>query len=307
MDIFHFRQTESNAPHNTVLTIGNFDGVHLGHQALIRQVVQEAAEMGVKSALMTFQPHPQAVLRGAPVPMLTSLPLRLRLFEELGLDSAYLIPFTREFAAKPPQAFMEEFLLNTFKVRKLIIGFDFQFGRDREGSSRLLRAFSQAHGFGFEIFPEVSLNGEKVSSTRIRAALERGDFPAAHHFLGRPFSVLEEVMRGDQRGRLLGFPTVNQHPEAPLPIGYGVYAARAVVDGVAHQGVANYGVRPTFGASRPVLETHLFDFSADIYGQLVEVIPVRRLRGEQRFPNAEALQAQIAADLESARQALGGE
>ena len=314
MDVFHFRKLEDPGPMNAVLTIGNFDGVHLGHQQLIRQVVHEAHQMGVKSALMTFAPHPQAVLRGEPVPIISTLPLRLRLFEELGLDSAYLVPFTREFSRKSPEEFVREYLLTYFRVRKLIIGFDFHFGRDREGSSEVLRRMSAEHDFRFEVYPEISLDGEKVSSTAIRQALQAGDFARAQYFLGRPYSVLEQVVRGDQRGRQLGFPTLNQTPGEPLPLAHGVYAVRATLgngklggddpDCVQCGGVANYGIRPTFGGRQPVLETHLFDFDREVYGEMVEVIPLRKLRDERRFENIEALRSQITRDESAARAAL---
>ncbi len=268
--------------------------MHLGHQALIRQVVREAREMGAQSALMTFQPHPQSVLRDDPPPMLTSLPLRLRLFEALGLDAAYVIPFTRELAALEPAAFVRQYLLSYFQVRKLLIGFDFHFGRNREGSAAVLRALSVEHGFAFEVFPEVEVDGHKVSSSRIRSALAAAEFAEAERFLGRPFSVLEPVRKGQQRGRSLGFPTLNQIPAEPLPLPFGVYAVRAVVRGRTHDGVSNYGLRPTVGAERPVLETHLFDFAA-------EVFPLCHLRAEQRFPSLEALQAQITADRDAAQ------
>jgi len=301
MDIFQFRRTDDAGPQEAVLTIGNFDGVHLGHQALIRQVVSEAREMGVRSALMTFHPHPQSVLRADPPPMITTVPLRLRLFEQLGLDAAYLVPFTRQFASKTAQAFVREYLLTHFRVRKLIIGFDFHFGRNREGSADVLRRLSVEHGFAFEVFPEVLLAGEKVSSSRVREVLSQADFAGAERLLGRPYSVLETVVHGEQRGRELGFPTLNQVPEERLPLPFGVYASRIEVDGRRHDGVSNYGVRPTVEGSRPTLETYVFDFDRQIYGERVEVFPLRLLRPERKFPSLDALKEQIAADRDAAQ------
>ena len=306
MDIFHFRQFEEPGPHHAVLTIGNFDGVHLGHQALIRQVVREAREMDAKSALLTFQPHPQSVLRPDPPPMITTLPLRLRLFEQLGLDSAYVIPFTRELASKPPETFVREYLLAYFQVKKLVIGFDFQFGRDRMGSAEVLERLSRENGFALEVFPEVSLGADKVSSSRIRAVLAEAEFVLAGQLLGRPFSVLETVVEGERRGRRLGFPTLNQVPGERLPLPFGVYASRTVARGRTYDGVSNYGLRPTVGAARPTLETYLFEDVEHLYGELVEVFPLRLLRAERRFPSLEALKEQIALDRDQAQAYLEG-
>ena len=301
MNSFPFRPATDAAPQELVLTIGNFDGVHLGHQALIRQVVREARETGLRSDLLTFHPHPQSVLRADPPPMLTTLPLRLRLFEQLGLDAAHIVPFTREFALKSARSFVVEDLLTRFRVRKLIIGYDFHFGRNREGSAELLHQLSSEHGFAFEVFPAVSLGGEKVSSSRIRAALAEADFAAAERLLGRPYSVLETVVHGEQRGRQIGFPTLNLVPGERLPLPYGVYAARVTVQGRGYDAVSNYGLRPTVGGREPVLETYVFGFDAQVYGELAEVFPLRLLRAERKFPSLAALQAQIAADRDAAQ------
>jgi riboflavin kinase/FMN adenylyltransferase len=301
MNSFQFRPFDDAAPHEVVLTIGNFDGVHLGHQALIRQVVREAREAGLRSDLLTFHPHPQSVLREDPPPIITTLPLRLRLFEELGLDAAHIVPFTRAFARRSARVFVMEDLLTRFRVRKLIIGFDFHFGRNREGSAEVLRQLSVEHGFAFEVFPAVSLGGEKVSSSRIRAALAEADFAVAESMLGRPYSVLETVVRGEQRGRRIGFPTLNLVPDERLPLPFGVYASRVTVQGRSHDGVSNYGLRPTVGGGEPVLETYVFDFAGQVYGEQAEVFPLRLLRAERKFPSLAALQAQIAADRDAAQ------
>lgn len=308
MHIYEFRRSDDPGPHEAVLTIGNFDGVHLGHQALIGHVVAEARTMGVRSALMTFHPHPQSILRQAPPPMITTVPLRLRLFEQLGLDAAYFVPFTRALAHLSPLQFVTDYLLSYFQVRKLIIGFDFHFGRNREGSAEVLRALSAQHGFGFEVFPEVSLAGDKVSSSRIRKALAAADFAAAERLLGRPYSVLDTVQHGEERGRRLGFPTLNVIPEERLPLPFGVYASRVALGGRRFDGVSNYGVRPTVdGTHQPTLETYLFDFEGDVYGEEVEVFPLHLLRPERKFPSLEALTVQIAADRDAARAYLQGQ
>ena len=305
MDVFQFRTLAEPSPHNSILTVGNFDGVHLGHQQLIRQVVLEAGQMGLKSALLTFQPHPQEVLQGTPPAVLTSMPMRLRLFEQLGLDAAYFIPFDLEFSRKTPEEFVNEYLLAYFQVQKLVIGSDFHFGKDRSGSAQVLSRLSSEIGFQFEEFPEISLDGEKVSSTKIRAALAQTDFEFAERHLGRPYSILEKVIPGEKRGRAIGFPTVNMVPDGPLPLPHGVYASRIVVGETTWLGVSNYGARPTVGSERPQLETHIFDFDGDLYGEMVEVFPVQHLREERRFPSLDALREQIGKDTEQAQKFFG--
>jgi riboflavin kinase/FMN adenylyltransferase len=306
LKVFNFRNFDPAALH-AVVTIGNFDGVHVGHQALIQRVVEEARVLHAAGVLLTFQPHPQTVLRNTPVAVIGSLPLRLRLFERLGLDMACIIPFSAEFAAKTAREFVDEYLFNQFRVKKLIIGYDFGFGRNREGSAEMLLQVSRQHGFMFEVFPAVALDGQTVSSRLIREILGRCDFAQAARLLGRPYSILEPVATGQQRGRTLGFPTANQVPGDPLPIPFGVYAVQAQVGEARFGGVANYGIRPTVGAPGPVLETHLFDFAGDLYGQLLEVIPQRKLRDERKFPSLAALKTQIAQDLAEARRVLGAE
>ena len=285
-----------------VVTVGNFDGVHLGHQALIRRVVADAHAMDAAGALITFSPHPQSVLRAHQVPILTSLRLRLRLFEELGLDQACVVAFTREFAQIEPERFVRDFLMRPFQLRKLIVGYDFAFGRNREGTAEFLMQTAHEHGFGFEVFPAVTLGDGTVSSTRIRGYLQAGEFGHAARLLGRRYSILEPVVEGRRQGRLLGFPTLNQAPEEILPIPFGVYAVQARVAEATFGGVSNYGLRPTLaGATPPVFETYLFDFSGDLYGELVEVFPLKWLREEHRFASLDALKAQIARDCDAAR------
>ena len=295
---------DANGLRDTVVTVGNFDGVHLGHQALIRRVVEDAQLLRAQSVLITFQPHPQSVLRAHQVPILSSLPLRLRLFEQLGLDLACVIPFTQQFAKTSAERFVQDYLVAQFHVKKLVVGYDFAFGHHREGTAELLMQISRAHGFGFEVFPAVSLGEETVSSTRIRGLLQAGEFAQAQRLLGRPYSVLERVVQGQRRGRELGFPTLNQLPEELLPIPFGVYAVRAHAAEQRLGGMANYGIRPTVEGHTALLETHLFDWSGDLYGQLVEVIPLKRLREERKFASLDALKAQIARDSQAARQYL---
>lgn len=302
MEIVHFKKEQiSPGPHPAVVTIGNFDGVHLGHQALIDRVVSEAKRMGVKSALLTFHPHPQTIVRGEAPPMLTTAAMRLRLFEQSGLDAAYFIPFTKAFSRTTPEDFVNDYLSANFQIRKLMIGYDFHFGQGRSGSADVLERLSKDQGFEFETFAEISFEGRKVSSSAIRAALAELDFATARKFLGRPFSILEKVSVGNRKGRTLGFPTLNQVPEDPLPIPFGVYASRAIVGAQTLPGVSNYGIRPTIGGTSPVLETHLFNFDQDLYGELVEVIPLHQLREERKFDSLAELTRQIGLDCDQAQ------
>jgi len=288
-----------------VLTIGNFDGVHRGHQALIRRTVATARGRDWDAVVVTFDPHPQRVLRAEPVTLLSTLPHRLRLFSGLGADAAAIVPFTPALAELSAERFLEEHLLSALPVGGLVIGHDFAFGHHREGTAELLRQLSARHGLSLEMVPAVTVDGTIVSSTLIREALAKPDFPAAEELLGRPWSHFAPVERGERLGRQLGFPTLNQPAREPLPIPYGIYASWAVVEGQRHPAASSFGVRPTVGQSEPVLETHLLDFAGDLYGRMVEVIPVHRLREERKFPDLDSLRAQIAEDCRQARSWLG--
>lgn len=302
MQIISYREHPGSG--DTVLTIGNFDGVHLGHQALIRRVLKDAEENSARSALITFNPHPQSVLLAHRVPILTNLEQRLTLFEQLGLDTVAVIPFTQQLAQQSAEAFVEQYILANFKVKGVVIGYDFAFGRNREGTAAVMEEFSRSHGFFFDVFPAYDFGEDIVSSTRIRGALNDGDFDLAAKLLDRPYSVLGPVVEGRRQGRELGFPTLNLVPEDPLPLIYGVYAVRAGLGEETLNGVCNYGVKPTVGAAVPTLEVHLFNFSRQAYGETLEVIPVARLREERKFASLDELRAQIARDSGQARELL---
>jgi len=303
MQVIRFRGND-HPPTHSVLTIGNFDGIHLGHQALIHRLVDEARQIGAQSVLVTFEPHPQMVLGNRIVPQLTSLPQKLRMFEQLGLDAVSLIPFTQELAALSAEDFVTRYLVEAFQVKMLIIGYDFAFGRNREGTAEVLLSLGGKFGFEFDVFPAIQQADGIVSSTRIREALSSADFPSAEKMMGRPFSVMGTVSHGQQRGGGLGFPTANLPQEIPLPLPFGVYASRIIFEGKMLDGVSNYGIKPTVGSELPELETHLFEFSGDLYGKTIEVIPQHFLRQEKKFDSLDALKAQIAADSEAARKLL---
>jgi riboflavin kinase/FMN adenylyltransferase len=299
------------AARGCAVAIGNFDGVHRGHRA----VVEEARRHGAGAAglaVLTFEPHPKEVVQPQTAPRrLTPLRRRIELLRELGCDHLFLLHFDRALMAMPAEAFVDDILVGRLEVKALAAGESFRFGHKRQGDTGLLAAAASRHGFAFEAVAPVLDEGLACSSTRIRAALDAGDLATANRLLGYPFIVSGLVQQGDQRGRTIGFPTANIAPNASrqaLPA-IGVYAVRAgqrTPGGtVWHPGVANLGRRPTFDGDRLLLEVHLFDIQPDLYGQRLDVAFLERLRGEQTFAGIDALRAQIARDCEAARRLHG--
>jgi len=292
-----------------VLTLGNFDGVHLGHQAIVRRAVARAREIGGRAVALTFEPHPLAVLAPERAPaLLQTLHDRLVLMRELGIDVAVLQRFTRAFAAQEPDAFVEDFLLRHLDLRHVVVGYNVNFGRNRAGTDETLRLLGARHGFGVDVVGPVDAGGEHVSSSRLRALIAAGDIAGARRLLGRPHALRGRVVAGDRRGRTLGFPTANLHlpPRLLLPPD-GVYAVGVDVPAGRHAGVLNVGIRPTFGGRRRTIEVHLLDFAGDLYRQWLVVHLVARLRGEATFAGPDALKAAIAADIAHARRVLAGD
>jgi riboflavin kinase / FMN adenylyltransferase len=292
-----------------ILTIGFFDGVHRGHQALVRRVSERAARESARAVLVTFWPHPLTVLQpDEPLSLLTMLDEKLERVGALGgLDLAVVLPFTTELSRLSPEQFLDT-LRERFDVRGLVEGPDFAFGHNRAGDVSWLRRAGAARGFDVETL-QVDAGGARISSTRIRDLIARGGVIEATELLGYPYMLTGEVIEGDQRGRLLGFPTANLRldPVKLLPAN-GVYAVRVRLPADARPerpGVANIGVRPTIGEdNRRLLEVHLLDAQLDLYGQRLTVEIVARLRDEQRFPGLDALKAQIAVDADQARALL---
>ena len=289
-----------------VLTLGNFDGVHLGHQAILRAAVERARASGGQAVALTFEPHPLAVLAPdrAP-PIIQPLHDRLALLRDLGIDVTVLQRFTPTFAALAPDAFVTDFLMRHLELTHVVVGYNVNFGRDRAGSGETLQALGARLGFAVDVIGPVSADGEQVSSTRLREVLRAGDMRTARKLLGRPYAMRGRVVVGDRRGRTLGFPTANLHlrPGLLLPPD-GVYAVGVSVDARRHAGVLNIGVRPTFGGRRRTIEVHLLDFSGDLYRRWLVVEAVDRLRGEVTFAGPDALRAQIATDVTRAREVL---
>ncbi len=298
-----FRGHSRPVPAPVVVAIGNFDGVHLGHAALIGQLTEAARRLRLAPTVLTFEPHPREFFAPASAPArLTTLREKLELLSGGGVEQVMICPFNAAFAALTAEAFVDEVLVAGLQVRHVIVGDDFRFGKGRAGDVAWLQAAGQQHGFDVEAVGSVTVDGERVSSSGVRKALVEGDMDLAARLLGRPYTIDGQVSHGDKIGRQLGFATANiRIKHNPLPM-TGVFAVE--VDGLGARplsGVANLGVRPTVGGTRPLLEVHLFDFDRDIYGAHISVRFVRKLRNEQRFPNFDALKAQIAADAAAAR------
>jgi riboflavin kinase/FMN adenylyltransferase len=285
------------------VTVGNFDGVHRGHQALVSAAVARARETGGLATVLTFDPHPARVLDPARAPAaLTTLAQKEEILGDLGMDVLAVLPFDASVAALSPEAFARTVLQGTLGARDVVIGESFRFGRGREGDARGLVALGQRLGFSVHALPAVLERGSPVSSSRVRDELVGGDVSAARSLLGRPYFVDAVVVRGDGRGRAIGVPTANLEPENEILPAQGVYAGRCrIAGGRGHAAVVNLGHRPTFGGGQVTLEAHLIDFEGDIYGARVRLEFHGRLRGEQRFDSASALVARIRQDVAEAR------
>lgn len=296
-----------------VLTIGNFDGLHVGHRAIMETVVGRARDLSGEAVVYTFEPHPRKVLQPERAPrLLMTFDQKLEMLEAMGVDVAIVEPFDENFSTVSPELFVREYIHRRIRPMEVYVGYDFHYGRDREGSMRLLTETGPLLGFAVTIIPEVSLQGTDVNSTRIRHLLEQGDVETAALLLDRPYSVRGEVVEGDRRGRTLGFPTANLAPESEILPAAGVFAGmlRLLDDGDPARNerlpaVTNVGRRPTFQDGRPlVAEAHLIDFEGDLYGRRVELDFRQRLRSERKFPSVDALREQIARDVQGARAAL---
>lgn len=306
MKVFHSLSELAEIPGPLCVAIGVFDGVHLGHQALIRRAMGEADRLGGSAVVLTFHPHPARVLRPDSAPhLLTSTPHKIRLIEELGCGFLLQIKFDAAFAAQPPEVFIEALASSAGSLRMVCVGHNWAFGKGRAGNVALLAALGEKFGFETLEIEPVEIDGELVSSTRIRKAVEAGDFHTARRFLGRDYTILGTVQPGAGRGRGIGFPTANlsAHNERFPP--NGVYAVRVLMNSRWFKGVANVGVRPTVGnALDRVLEVHIFDFSGDLYGYDLEVKFERFLRPEKKFSSIDELRDQIARDAALAREIL---
>jgi riboflavin kinase/FMN adenylyltransferase len=292
----------------TALTVGSFDGVHRGHQDVLRQLVERARRLGVHSLLVTFDPHPLEVVNPAAAPrLLTVGDEKLEVLAESGIDFAAVLPFTPALAAFSAERFVDEILLGRFRMHDLLMGHDHRFGHNRSGDAETMRQLGQDRGFEVNVVPAVTVNGgQSVSSTAIRRAVAGGDLDGAFRGLGRHYSLGGHVVEGARRGRLLGFPTANVAVPGPRKLlpPEGVYAVRVQTPMGPYDGMLNLGPRPTFGDAESVVEAHLFDANLDLYGARLRVDFVARLRDTQKFSGVDALKAQLERDAINAKREL---
>jgi riboflavin kinase/FMN adenylyltransferase len=292
-----------------VLAIGNFDGVHRGHLAVIKRAKTVAQELNCPCAVLTFEPHPTDFFKGPnTIFRLTPRDAKARALEQLGIDGMIVITFDKVLAGLPAEAFIVEILVRRLKVRAVVAGYDFHFGAGRSGSPAVLKEEGKRLGFAVEIVERVSVgtadDSDAASSTAARAALEAGDIEDAARLLGHPFAIIGKVIHGQELGRTLGFPTANLLPDPSCQLRHGIYAVRVVAGSKIYDGVASYGRRPTFDNGPALLEAFLFDFSGDLYGATIEVLFIGWIRAEAKFASAAPLMAQMQRDAARAREIL---
>ena len=282
----------------TVLTLGVFDGLHLGHQLIIQTVVARARETGAVPTVITFDPHPRAVLHPASAPpLLQTFDQKIEACGLLGIEQAIVVRFTREFAQIRAEEFLRDVVRERLQAKEVYLGRGFAFGRNREGDIRLLRAASERLGFYADEVAEVRLRGQRISSSRIRELLSEGRVNLARRMLGRPYGVEGRVVRGHERGRTIGFPTANLQPQNRVIPRRGVYVTATLIEGVWRRSLTNVGTRPTFESeAEPSVETYVMDWSGDLYGDVVRVRFLRRLRDERKFGSVDELKLQIERD-----------
>ena len=288
-----------------VVAIGNFDGVHRGHRAVIAAALQRARALGRPAAALTFDPHPRTFFRpDLPVFRLSTGPDKMRLLAATGLDGAVILRFDAALAATSAQDFIAKILVGRLGIAGAAIGFDFHFGKDRQGSPAYLAGQGAELGFAVDIVPPLQDEGRPVSSGAVREALAAGRVVEAGELIGAPWFVSGEVIHGEKRGRDLGFPTANVRLDASCGLKHGIYAVRAAIDGRLVDGVASFGRRPTFDNGAPLLEVFLFDFSGDLYGKAIDIAFIGWIRGEEKFASIDALKQAMDMDVVHAKDAL---
>jgi riboflavin kinase/FMN adenylyltransferase len=305
MQVLHGIDDVPAAARCAALAIGNFDGVHRGHQRLLALTREEARKAGCPAGVILFEPHPREFFQpDRPHFRLTPLPLKLALLERFGLDLAVVLRFDAALAGLSAEAFIERVVVERLAARHVVVGYDFHFGKGRGGSPQTLQRAGGAHGFGVTVVAQVAAGSEVFSSGAIRADLTRGDVAHAAQMLGWWWRVSGPVVGGAKRGTGLGYPTANVSLAPGTALGHGIYAVRVHVDGGHHDGAAYLGTRPTFDDGAPVLEVFLLDFDGDLYGREIDIEFIDFVRGDQRFDGIEALKAQMDEDCARARQVL---
>ncbi len=282
----------------SVVTLGNFDGLHLGHRRILRKVVARSRELGLPSVLYTFDPHPLKVIRpDKSPPLITTRAGKAALIEEARIEYLVFARFTADFASKHPRTFAEEVLAGELSAREVIVGHDYAFGREKRGTIAHLKELGTELGFGVSVVDAYRKGGSVVSSSRIRGLIAKGALREAAGLLGRDFTLSGKVIRGSDIGAKIGFPTANIETANELIPATGVYAVYVTIDGTMHRGVANIGISPTFEDKQFTIEAHILDFKGDLYGRTITLSFIRRLRGERKFSSVEALVERIREDV----------
>ncbi len=289
----------------SIITLGNFDGLHRGHQELIKMIIQRAKETASLSMVVTFRPHPLKILAPEKCPPLISIyEEKIELLEKLGIDVLVKIPFTHDFSAMEPHTFVKNVLCDLLGAKEIFVGFNYRFGKGRKGDIRMLKDLGKECGFLVREIEQVSLDGEVISSTLIRQLLKDGEVEHAAKLLGRLYALCGIVVKGDGRGRGLGFPTANIASKHAIIPRNGVYAVRLFVRDKYYNGIVNIGMRPTFETKSLAIEVHIFDFDEDIYGEEITIYFISRIREEKKFQDAQSLINQIDADIIIAKDTL---
>lgn len=301
MKIFQTFDAGTRFP-NPVLTIGNYDGVHIGHRRIIKKVVDKAREIKGTPMLMSFYPHPHAVLKpDSYIRLITPPHIKERLVAETGIEVMFEIPFDEDVRSIPPESFVEDILLGKIGVAGVIVGYDFRFGKGGAGDDKLLMEYAHKKGFYFDVVGAITLDDEKIGSNRIRKLIMDGDVKKANELLGRPHMIEGTVIHGVNRGKSMGFPTINFETVFELIPGNGVYITEVEFDGRKWPSVTNIGYNPTFDGKKLMVETHILDFDRDLYDREIVISFHERVRAEQKFKDMSELMAQIARDVETAR------
>ncbi|CAN5607789.1 bifunctional riboflavin kinase/FAD synthetase [soil metagenome] len=293
---------------NAVVTSGTFDGVHRGHQTILSRLTEVAKTIGGESVLITYWPHPRTVVSNDSLnlKLLTTLDEKIELLDQADVDHLVVIPFTRSFSQLTSEEYIRQILIDKIGTKKLVIGYDHRFGRDREGGFDYIQAHQREYGFEVEEIPRQDIEAVGVSSSKIRAALNEGNIQSANQFLGRPYSLTGTIVKGRQLGRTIGFPTANMQVDDPVKLipANGVYAVEVLYAGQTLGGMLNIGFRPTVAGTHQTIETYIFDFDKDIYGEHLTLKFREFLRPEQKFDGLPALVAQLKIDEEAARDVL---
>jgi riboflavin kinase/FMN adenylyltransferase len=299
---------EYQAGPRPIVTMGTFDGCHVGHQEILSQVIRHAKAQGGESVLITFYPHPRLVLfpEKNTLRLLHSLDEKIEVLDRLGLDKLLIVPFTRDFSRTPPRKFIQNILYETVKAKRIVIGYDHRFGKNRQGDIHKLREYAPIYGYEVEEISAQAIDDANVSSTKIRNALLAGDIQTANSYLGYPYELRGEVVHGEKQGRKLGYPTANLSISDPLKLipARGIYLVKTQLSGQTHYGLMNIGTKPTMGTFDLGVEVFLYDFSGDLYGNILQVQLLAYLRAEEKFQSVDELVAAMDRDRDRGRELI---